>query len=124
MMTIVTTIRLKEGAQQEWDTVMRERLAAARKQPGWVGGQLLRPENQTEARIIVGTWRTKGDWEKWHGDPEFAETRQRLDGLSSEEPQHAWHEVVDDVRRAGPTSRRTTAGSSPGPRARGEARSS
>src|SRR5215470_2045450 len=54
MMTIVTTVRLKEGAQQEWDTVMRERLAAARKQAGWVGGQLLRPENQNDTRIIVG----------------------------------------------------------------------
>lgn len=124
MMTIVTTVRLKEGAQQEWDTVMRERLAAARKQAGWVGGQLLRPENQNETRIIVGTWRTKGDWERWHEDPEFAETRQRLDGLSSEEARHSWHEVVDDVRRPGPTSRRTAAGSSRGERARGEAPSS
>jgi heme-degrading monooxygenase HmoA len=124
MMTIVTTVRLKDGAQQEWDTVMRERLAAARKQAGWVGGQLLRPENQNESRIIVGTWRTKEDWEKWHEDPEFAETRQRLDGLAREEPQHSWHEVVHDVRRAGPTSRRAAAGSSRGTQARGEARSS
>ena len=121
MMTIVTTVRLKEGAEQEWDTVMRERLAAARKQTGWVGGQLLRPESQSDTRIIVGTWRTKEDWAKWHEDPEFAETRQRLDGLSSEEPQHSWHEVVDDVRRAGPTSRRTGPGSARGGRARGEA---
>ena len=123
MMTIVTTVRLKEGAQQEWDTVMRERLAAARKQPGWIGGQLLLPENQSEARIIVGTWRTKEDWQKWHEDPEFAETRQRLDGLSRGEPQHSWHDVVDDVRR-GPTSRRAAVGSSRDPRARGESRSS
>jgi|307.fasta_scaffold37378_2 heme-degrading monooxygenase HmoA len=104
MMTIVTTVRLKEGAEQEWDAVMRERLAAARKQTGWVGGQLLRPENEDDARVIVGTWHSKQDWAKWHEDPEFAETRERLDGLSRQELQHSWHEVVDDERQVGPSS--------------------
>src|SRR5262245_38397911 len=105
MMTIVTTVRLKEGAEQEWDSVMRERLAAARTQSGWIGGQLLQPESQADLRMIVGTWRTKEDWAKWHEDPEFTETRQRLDGLSREEPQHSWHQVVEDVRRGNSTSR-------------------
>ena len=103
MMTIVTTVRLKEGAEQEWDAVMRERLAAARKQPGWVGGQLLRPENEDDARVIVGTWHSKQDWATWHEDPEFAETRERLDGLSRQELQHSWHEVVDDERQVSPS---------------------
>jgi len=118
MMTIVTTVRLKEGAEQEWDGVMRERLAAARTQSGWIGGQLLKPKNQADLRMIVGTWRTKEDWAKWHEDPEFTETRQQLDGLSHEGPQHSWHQVVEDVRggssksraqgsvRAGDTARR------------------
>src|SRR5215472_1647897 len=88
MMTVATAARLKEGAEQEWDTVMSERFAAARKQTGWVGGQLLHPENQDDARTMVGTWRSKEDWAKWHEDPEFAETRERLDGLTRQKPQH------------------------------------
>jgi heme-degrading monooxygenase HmoA len=116
MMTIVTTVRLKEGAEQEWDAVMRERLAAARKRTGWVGGQLLRPENEDDARVIVGTWHSKQDWAEWHEDPEFAETRERLDGLSRQEPQHSWHEVVDDERRTGSSS--SGEGSRKGPRPR------
>jgi hypothetical protein len=30
-------------------------------------------------------WRvsTRADWEGWHHDPQFAETRQRLDGLET-----------------------------------------
>ena len=101
MMTVATAVRLKKGAEQEWDTVMSERFAAARKQTGWVGGQLLHPENQDDARTMVGTWRSKEDWAKWHEDPEFAETRERLDGLTRQKPQHVWYEVVGDVRRAG-----------------------
>jgi heme-degrading monooxygenase HmoA len=100
MMTIVTHVQLREGAEGEWDAAMRKRLSAAKKQPGWVGGQLLRSGDQPKRRVIVGTWRTRADWEKWHKDPLFAETRGRLDGLESGPAEHWWHDVVLDVRKA------------------------
>ena len=99
MMTIVTHAHLKEGAGPEWDAAMRTRLSAAKKRPGWVGGQLLRQSDKADRRVIVGTWRTRADWEAWHQDPQFAETRRRLDGLESGPAEHWWHEVVLDVRK-------------------------
>jgi hypothetical protein len=42
MKTIVTHVHLQAGAGRDWDAVMRRRLSAARKRPGWVGGQVLR----------------------------------------------------------------------------------
>jgi len=99
MMTIVTHVHLKEGAGGEWDIAMRTRLSAAKKRPGWVGGQLLRPSDKPDRRVIVGTWRTRADWEAWHQDPKFAETRRRLDGLENGPGEHWWHEVVLDVRK-------------------------
>jgi heme-degrading monooxygenase HmoA len=98
MMTIVTHVHLKEGVGRNWDAAMRARLSAARKVPGWVGGQLLRPAEKQDKRVIVGTWRTRADWEAWHHDPQFVKARQRLDGLESEPAEHWWHEVVLDVR--------------------------
>ena len=98
MMTIVTHVSLKEGVGRDWDAAIRTRLTAARKRPGWVGGQLLRRADKRDQRVIVGTWRTRADCEAWHHDPQFAETRQRLDGLESEPAEHWWHEVVLDVR--------------------------
>jgi heme-degrading monooxygenase HmoA len=60
MMTIVTHVHLKEeAAGREWDTAMRMRLSAAKKRPGWVGGQLLRQSDKPDRRVIVGTWRTR-----------------------------------------------------------------
>jgi heme-degrading monooxygenase HmoA len=99
MMTIVTHVHLKEGVGREWDAAMRTRLSAAKKRPGWVGGQLLRQSDKADRRVIVGTWRTRADWEAWHQDPQFAETRRRLDGLESGPAEHWWHEVVLDVRK-------------------------
>ena len=99
MLTIVTHVHLKEDAGREWDTAMRTRLSAAKKRPGWVGGQLLRPSDKPDRRVIVGTWRARADWEAWHQDPQFAETRRRLDGLENGPGEHWWHEVVLDVRK-------------------------
>ena len=80
MVTIVTHVQLKDETGRDWDTAMRTRLTAARKRPGWVGGQLLQPADKPRTRVIVGTWRAHADWEAWHHDPQFAETRQRLTG--------------------------------------------
>ena len=100
MMTIVTHVHLQEGAGRDWDAAMRTRLSAVNKRPGWVGGQLLRPADNPNRRVIVGTWRTRADWEAWHHDPQFTETRQRLDGLESAPAEHWWHEVMLDVRKS------------------------
>ena len=100
MMTIVTHVHLKEGAGRDWDATMRTRLSAAKKASGWVGGQLLRPADKQDRRVIVGTWKSRADWEAWHHDPQFTETRQRLDGLESAPAEHWWHDVLLDVRKS------------------------
>jgi len=99
MMTIVTHVHLKEDGGREWDAAMRTRLSGAKKRSGWVGGQLLRQSDKPDRRVIVGTWKTRADWEAWHHDPQFAATRQRLDGLESAPAEHWWHDVVLDVRK-------------------------
>src|SRR5689334_6798653 len=71
MVSIVTSVRLKQGREREWDDAMRERMAAAGKQSGWIGGQLLQPESATPSRIIVGTWQSREAWARWHADPQF-----------------------------------------------------
>ncbi|HEY2996094.1 MAG TPA: antibiotic biosynthesis monooxygenase family protein [Methylomirabilota bacterium] len=98
MMTIVTRVTLREGSEPEWDGVMRERLAAAREQPGWLGGQLMMPLDGLNQRVIVGCWQTRADWEAWHNDPAFQETRRRLAGLQNGHDEQWWHEVIADER--------------------------
>ena len=98
MMTIVTRMTLRDGAAPEWDAAMRERLEAAKQQPGFVQGQLLMPLEDLTKRLIIGTWETRAAWEAWHADPAFAETRQRLEGLEARPAEQWWHEVLLDVR--------------------------
>jgi heme-degrading monooxygenase HmoA len=100
MMTIVTRVKLKEGCEPRWDTAMRERLEAAKNQPGWVGGQVAIPIGALNERVIIGTWRTRADWEAWHADPKFRDTRKQLEGLAAKPAEEWWHEVVTDLRAA------------------------
>jgi heme-degrading monooxygenase HmoA len=100
MMTIVTHVTLRQGAEPDWDAAMRERLAAAAGRPGWIGGQLLMPLDRLNKRVIVGTWQTRADWEAWHQDAAFEQTRQRMAGLEEGQAEHWWHEVLEDVRNS------------------------
>jgi heme-degrading monooxygenase HmoA len=122
MMTLVTHVHLREGAAADWDAAMRTRLSAASKASGWIGGQLLRPAEKPDRRVIVGTWRTRKDWEAWHDDPQFTETRQRLEGLESSPSEHWWHDVVLDVRKASTPSASTSKSTSKRP-AKGKTKS-
>jgi heme-degrading monooxygenase HmoA len=98
MMTIVTHMTLREGAAPEWDAAMRDRLEAAKQQPGFVSSQLLMPLDGLHKRLIIGTWETRAAWDAWHTDPAFAQTRQRLEGLEAQPAEQWWHEVLTEVR--------------------------
>jgi heme-degrading monooxygenase HmoA len=101
MMTVITEVTLKPGSEPEWDAAMRERLAAARGRPGWVGAQLLIPLDGQNKRVVVGTWQSRADWQAWHEDEAFAETRARMEGLQEGDSAIAWHEVVVEARAEG-----------------------
>jgi heme-degrading monooxygenase HmoA len=94
MMTVITRVSLSSGSEPEWDEAMRERLKAAPEQAGWIGGQLLIPSEGLNQRVIVGTWQSRADWEAWHQDPAFQETRQRMEGLQEGPDEMEWFEVV------------------------------
>jgi heme-degrading monooxygenase HmoA len=96
-MTVITHHVLRdETAAQEWDDAMYDRLSAARSQPGWIGGQLLRATNDRMLRTIVGTWESRDAWEAWHGGEAFRETRERLDGLQLRPSETTWYEVIEE----------------------------
>ena len=98
METVITRLSLKDGAEQEWDATMSDRMQAAEAQDGWIGGQLLKPVEQPSARVIVGTWESRAHWEAWHGEEAFRETRERLEGLQTGPAEVTWHEAVLDRR--------------------------
>ena len=98
MVTIITQIRIREGEEPEWDAAFRERATAAREQPGFVAVQLCAPIDAMNERVIIGTWRTRADWEAWHANEAFVETRRRLEQVDEKSERESWYEVVLEER--------------------------
>jgi heme-degrading monooxygenase HmoA len=94
MMTVVTHTEIAEGEEPDWDAAMRERVAAARQQPGFVSVQLCIPVDALNERVVIGTWQTRADWEAWHESGVFAETRERMDRCEVRRKGEWWHEVL------------------------------
>ncbi len=101
MMTVMTTIRLRPGAEDEWDAAMQERFASARNRPGWISGQLLTSNDESSTRVIIGTWRSREDWETWHQDPAFLDQRATLERLEEKAGPPQWFRVVADAHTEG-----------------------
>jgi len=98
MVTVVTRVRIKDGQAEEWDSTFGERARAAREQDGFVFVQLCRPQDAPDERVVVGSWQTRENWEQWHDDPAFRETRERLEHVDDERARSDWYDVVVEER--------------------------
>jgi heme-degrading monooxygenase HmoA len=95
MMTVITESTIQPGNEAAWDEAFRERLSAAKGQPGWLGTQVLIPEDDPQRRVIVGTWESREAWERWHRADPFRETREQLDSLDQSDGRERWFTVAD-----------------------------
>ena len=94
MEAVITRVILNTGAEAEWEATMRDRMAAAESSPGWIAGSILIPEEDRNARLILGLWDTRAAWEEWHRDATFRDTAERLQGLERDAGDGSWHEVL------------------------------
>jgi heme-degrading monooxygenase HmoA len=101
MEMVITRIAVNPGAEAEWEAVMRDRMAAAEAAEGWIAGYVVAPDDDGSARVIVGLWRSRADWEAWHDDDAFADTGKRLDGLERDPGAATWHGVVFSATAGG-----------------------
>jgi heme-degrading monooxygenase HmoA len=94
MESVITRVSVNEGAESDWEAVMRDRMTAAESIRGWIGGSILAPEDDTGARLILGLWETRAAWKEWHEAPAFRATAERLQGLERDAGEASWNDVV------------------------------
>jgi len=94
MESVITRVVVHGGSAADWEAVMRDRMTAAETSPGWIGGSILTPEGDADARVIVGLWESRAAWQQWHEDPAFRDTAEQLKGLESDAGTPTWHQVV------------------------------
>jgi heme-degrading monooxygenase HmoA len=94
METVLTRVTLNDGAESDWDAIMRDRMSAAEASQGWIAGCILKPVEERNVRLVLGLWETRAAWDQWHRDPAFQETAERLEGLERDAGDGSWHEVL------------------------------
>ncbi len=93
-MTIVSETAIEPGQEPAWDQAYRDRMADAPNQEGWISMQLLVPLDAPNKRIVVGTWRSRPDWEAWHATKVFQKTRDQMNAVQQKAEPERWYEVV------------------------------
>ncbi len=69
-----------------YDQAARETLQLAMQAHGFISGEALRNAHDTNHRIVIATYRTLQDWQRWAGSAERQEMMDRINPmLESEE---------------------------------------
>jgi heme-degrading monooxygenase HmoA len=96
MMTVMTETTVRAGRERDWDGAYRERAADAPRQDGWIDLHLLIPVDAPRHRVVVGTWRDREAWLRWHDTETFRRTRDDLDGATEVHGEDRWFDVVEE----------------------------
>ena len=96
MMTVISETMVRAGRERDWDRAYHQRAADASRQDGWIDLHLLIPVDALLHRVVVGTWRDRGAWERWHETETFRRTRQALDDATESHTADRWFKVVEE----------------------------
>ena len=70
--------------------------SGARKQPGYIEGVTLRNQKKPEEYMVISTWETADDWEKWFQNKERRDLQGTVDSLMGERTFYDIYEPVGE----------------------------
>ncbi len=70
-------------AEKEKDlvTLITELRSMASKQPGYISGETMRHVSNPEEYLVISTWDSLEDWEKWVASPPRKALQDKIDAL-------------------------------------------
>ena len=61
--------------------LFRQIRSHAIQQPGYISGETLKRLDQPDQFLIISTWQSSDDWEKWLNSKERNDLQDKIDGL-------------------------------------------
>ena len=92
-MTVKIFIRRKVQSESVMDlTMLLKRLRALTlEQPGYISGETLGRIDKKDESMVISTWRSVEDWNKWVNDPKRIEVQTEIDRILGEETEYAMY---------------------------------
>ena len=80
---IILDRKVKKGKEVEFAKLWRELRSKAMPSKGYISGETLRASKDPLNYIVITTWQSAADWERWEKDPERKAIQAKIDKLMS-----------------------------------------
>ena len=84
--TRIARRRAQAGHESDYEALVREMFATMRSSPGFLGADLLPPEQAGEAYQVIVRFATEADMQVWDASPARAAMHQRMRAVAENEP--------------------------------------
>ena len=78
---IIITRDVPKEKAREIIPLFRQMRALAAQQPGYISGETLKSSDRPNTFIVISSWETADDWEKWLLSKERQEIQAKFDAL-------------------------------------------
>ena len=89
-MTVKVVIRRKVPPNKEKELLplIKELRITTTKQEGYISGETLQRIDKPGETIVVSTWESAGDWNRWAASPERSDLQTKIDNLLGQETEY------------------------------------
>ena len=89
-MTVKVVIRRKVPPNKEKELLplIKELRITTTKQAGYISGETLQRIDKPGETIVVSTWESAEDWNRWVASPERSDLQAKIDGLLGQETEY------------------------------------
>ncbi|OPX39446.1 MAG: antibiotic biosynthesis monooxygenase [Deltaproteobacteria bacterium] len=78
---IIITRKVSKDKEANLLPLLIQLRALATAQPGYISGETLRNIQDPEEYLVISTWQSKENWDKWVSSPQRAEIQDKIDSL-------------------------------------------
>lgn len=72
-------------------TLLKKLRSLTLDQPGYISGETLRRIDDMDETMVISTWQSLEDWNRWVNDPQRAEIQDEIDRLLGQETEYAMY---------------------------------
>ncbi len=78
---ILITRTVPEGKAKEMIPLFKQMRALATTQPGYISGETLKSSDRPDTFLVISSWQSADDWEKWLISNERQTIQTKIDAL-------------------------------------------
>ena len=76
--------KIQQGKEDDLNEIVRKLRTQAMHAEGFISGETLRSIEDPTVHIVISTWKSLEDWNKWYNSPERKEARGEMDAILAE----------------------------------------